>query len=155
MSILISTKGRYATRVMIELTELYGTGNTSVRDISERTKLSPKYLESIIAVLTRNGLVKSARGVQGGYSLVRDPSEYTIGEIVRAVEGESATVNCKRDSSEPCPKADTCSTARLWCRIDTAIFDILDNTTLKDLHEWNRTGDVLHIDNTCCPHEPL
>ena len=131
----ISTKGRYALRLMIDLA-LNGTDSyVPITSVSQRQQISEKYLEQIITQLSRAKLVKSARGAQGGYRLVREPKDYTAGEIIRAVEGSLAPVACLEPGHEICSRAEQCVTLDLWKEIQDAVDTIVDHTTLADLVE--------------------
>ena len=129
----ISTKGRYALRLMIDLAQNSHGEAVALRDISARQEISTKYLEQIVSTLSRAGLLKSSRGAQGGYRLTRQPEEYTVGEILRITEGELAPVACLDTDAEPCPRADDCLTLPFWKGMEKAIEDYVDHVTLKDL----------------------
>lgn len=132
----ISTKGRYALRLMLDLA-IYDTGEpVRIRDIAARQEISEKYLEQIISVLNKAGYVKSVRGPQGGYHLMRSPSQYTVGMILRLTEGSLAPVACLNDQVNPCARADGCVTLRLWQMVNQAVSDVVDKVTLADLVEW-------------------
>ena len=132
----ISTKGRYALRLMIDL-GTYNIGEPiSIKDISRRQEISEKYLEQIISILNKAGFVRSVRGAQGGYLLTREPKEYTVGMILRLTEGDLAPVSCVNGKEEDCDKRDTCVTIRIWKLINDAINNVVDNITLEDLLEW-------------------
>lgn len=134
----ISTKGRYATRVMLDLA-LNNTGECiKVKDIAARQGISEKYLEQIIAVLNKAGYVKSVRGAQGGYRLAKDPKEYTIGMILRLTEGSMAPVACLEEGATECERCDTCETLEVWRDIYEAINQVIDNVTIEDLMEKRR-----------------
>ena len=129
----ISTKGRYALRLMLDLA-LYGNGTCiSLRDISARQNVSVKYLEQIVVILARAGFVKSVRGPQGGYRLARPPKDYTAGEILRLIEGSLAPVPCLEDDTNSCPCSAECATVVLWSRLNQAISGVVDGMTLEDL----------------------
>lgn len=129
----ISTKGRYALRLMLDLA-LYDNGACiSLRDISARQNVSVKYLEQIVVILARAGFVKSVRGPQGGYRLARHPRDYTAGEILRLIEGSLAPVPCLEDDSNLCPRSADCATVVLWSRLNQAINGVVDGMTLEDL----------------------
>ena len=129
----ISTKGRYAVRVMLDLA-LNNTGECiKVKDIASRQDISEKYLEQIIAVLNKAGYVNSVRGAQGGYRLSKDPSDYTVGMILRLTEGSMAPVSCLDESSPECEQCDTCETLEVWKKLYDAINDVIDNVTIADL----------------------
>lgn len=128
----ISTKGRYALRLMLDLALNYSGKYIPLKAIAQRQEISDKYLEQIINTLSKAGFVESARGAQGGYRLARKPSEYTAGEILRLAEGSIAPVACL-DCVGSCDKTDTCLTIGLWRRMQEAINDVVDKTTLEDM----------------------
>ena len=131
----ISTKGRYAVRVMIDLA-LRNTGECiKVKEIAGRQGISEKYLEQIIAVLNKAGYVKSVRGAQGGYRLARDPAEYTVGMILRLTEGSLAPVACLDENADECTRIDTCETLQVWKDLYDAINQVVDHVTVADLVE--------------------
>lgn len=128
----ISTKGRYALRLMLDLA-MHHTGNfVPLKAISQRQDISDKYLEQIVHLLSKGGLVQSARGAQGGYRLTREPVEYTVGEILRLVEGSLVPVACLECGAN-CEHTEQCMTIDLYKRMQKAIDDIVDGTTLVDL----------------------
>lgn len=131
----ISTKGRYAIRLMIDIAQYSNGHNVSIKDISQRQNISLKYLEQIVNMLSRAGFLRSQRGAQGGYRLVRKPSEYTIGDILRVTEGELAPVSCLEDEENQCPRASTCPTIDFWTGLYKLINEYLDGTTIADLLE--------------------
>lgn len=129
----ISTKGRYALRMMLDLA-LHNTGEyISLKDISARQEISVKYLEQIVTLLGRAGFVKSVRGPQGGYILARGPEEYTVGSILRLTEGSLAPVTCLENKPNQCNRSRYCCTVGVWQKLDRAINDVVDNITLADL----------------------
>ena len=128
----ISTKGRYALRLMVDLA-LSGQGQPiSLKDVAQRQQLSDKYLEQIVTPLSRAGLVRSVRGAGGGYLLTRRPEEYTVGEILRPLEGDLAPVECATDA-QFCERPGQCVTVELWQQIHRAVSEVVDRTTLADL----------------------
>lgn len=132
----ISTKGRYALRLMLDLA-LNNTGEpVRIKDIAARQEISDKYLEQIISTLNKAGYVKSIRGPQGGYRLAREPEKYTVGMILRLTEGALAPVPCLDGDVNVCGRQDTCVTLRLWQMLDAAISGVVDKVTLADLVEW-------------------
>ena len=134
----ISTKGRYAVRVMLDLA-LNNTGECiKVKDIAGRQGISEKYLEQIIAVLNKAGYVKSVRGAQGGYRMARDPGEYTVGMILRLTEGTMAPVACLEEGAPECERCDTCETLEVWKELYEAVNNVIDNVTIADLAERRR-----------------
>lgn len=131
----ISTKGRYAVRVMLDLA-LNNTGECiKVKEIAARQGISEKYLEQIIAILNKAGCVKSVRGAQGGYRIARDPQEYTVGMILRLTEGSLAPVACLEEDYGVCEQCDTCETLGVWKELYKAINQVVDNVTIADLVE--------------------
>ena len=131
----ISTKGRYALRLMLDLA-LNNTGETiRIKDIAARQEISEKYLEQIIAVLNKAGFVKSVRGPQGGYRLARKPKDYTVGMILRLTEGSLAPVPCLDDDPNECNRQEDCVTIFIWEKLYEAINSVVDGFTLADLVE--------------------
>ena len=126
----ISTKGRYALVVMIELAGNSNNEYIPLKDIAERQQISVKYLEKIVAMLNKAGFVQSNRGNNGGYKLVKEPKEYKVGDILRAAEGDLAPTGCV---TENCVRKDTCKTFEFWQGLDKAIESYVDSTTLQDL----------------------
>ncbi len=134
----ISTKGRYALRLMMDIA-MNDTGEpVRIKDISARQDISIKYLEQIVSILNRAGFVRAIRGPQGGYRLVRKPSEYTAGMVLRLTEGSLAPVSCLDYEENDCPRQETCGTLELWKRLDDAIKSVVDSVTLEDLVDWQR-----------------
>lgn len=130
---LISTKGRYALRVMLELAAAPAGEFVSLGSIAQKEGISVKYLESIVAVLVRANLVEGARGKGGGYRLNRAPAEYRVGQILRLTEGSLAPVSCLDCKPNPCVRAGGCKTLPLWEKLDGMINGYLDSVTLQDL----------------------
>lgn len=126
----ISTKGRYALVVMIELSGNSNNEYIPLKDIAERQQISVKYLEKIVAMLNKAGFVQSNRGNNGGYKLVKEPKEYKVGDILRAAEGDLAPTGCV---TENCVRKDKCKTFEFWQGLDKAIESYVDSTTLQDL----------------------
>ena len=132
----ISTRGRYALRIMLDLA-IYGKGElVKVKDIAVRQEISEKYMEQIISVLKKAGYVKSIRGAQGGYMLAKQPEEYTAGMVLRLTEGSMAPVACLEDEVNECYSAGQCVTLRLWKMLDDAIEQVIDKVTLADMIVW-------------------
>lgn len=135
----ISTKGRYALRLMIALARNEDEGYLALRDVSGQEDISTKYLEQIVTLLSRAGFLKSVRGAQGGYRLARDPAEYTAGEILRAAEGDLFPVSCLGNEPVGCERAEQCATLEFWLGMQKAIDQYVDSVTLADLangKEW-------------------
>ena len=137
---LISTKGRYALRVMIDLAEHQADGFIPLKIIAERQNISEKYLESIIKLLVKAKLLNGLRGKGGGYQLTKAPEQYTVGSILRATEDSMAPVSCLEPGSDACPRAAECRTLSLWRGLDKAINDYLDHYTLADLMHSDSNG---------------
>ncbi len=132
----ISTKGRYALRLMLDLA-VYHTGEpVSLKDVAKRQEISEKYLEQIISLLNKAGFVRSIRGAQGGYLLTKNPEEYTVGEILRLTEGDLAPVSCVGADGGACGRKESCVTLRVWERLNDAINEVVDHITLADLVGW-------------------
>ncbi|MFQ9934611.1 MAG: RrF2 family transcriptional regulator [Lachnospiraceae bacterium] len=133
----ISTKGRYALRLMLDLALNEGSRPVRIKEISERQGISDKYLEQIISTLVKNSFVISTRGPQGGYHLSKKPDNYTVGSILRAIEGKLCPVACLETEENLCDRKDECITLLLWEKLDKAINDVVDSITLQDLIDWN------------------
>lgn len=143
---MISTKGRYALRIMVDLAQHKGEGFISLKLISERQEISLKYLEAIIGILNRAGLVLSMRGKSGGYKLQRESKDYTVGTILRLTEGGLVPVNCGKCSAEHvCSRGDECLSYPLWDNLDRLINDYLDSVTLEDVLEGKLVDKNLEI----------
>ena len=134
----ISTKGRYALRLMIDIAEHSGEGYVSLKDIAVRQDLSTKYLEQIVGQLSKAGMLKSSRGAQGGYQLARQPEEYTVGDILRLTEGNLAPVACLQDPENQCERCDSCATLDFWTGRYRVINQYIDRYTLEDLMKSER-----------------
>ncbi|MEE1010373.1 MAG: Rrf2 family transcriptional regulator [Agathobacter sp.] len=141
----ISTKGRYALRLMIDLGENNTGTPISLRDVAKRQGISEKYLEQIISILNKAGYVRSVRGAQGGYLLRREPKEYTVGDILRLTEGSLAPVTCVEDEDMPCERQDNCVTVIVWKKINEAINNVVDNITLQDLVDWQNEKNGSYV----------
>ena len=130
---MISTKGRYALRVMLDLAEHDNGDYIPLKDIAGRQNISVKYLENILSALSRDNLVDAARGKGGGYRLCKPAGEYSAGEIIRLAEGGMAPVSCLKDGSRGCEKAGDCLTLPLWEELDKVVRDYLDGVSLASL----------------------
>ena len=133
----ISTKGRYALRLMLDIVQHQGGNPVRVKDIAERQEISVKYLEQIVSILVRAGYLRSIRGPQGGYRLTKQPGEYTVGSILRLTEGSLAPVECLETAENECPRAENCVTLRLWKELNQAIESVVDKYTLEDMQNWS------------------
>lgn len=130
---MISTKGRYALRVMLDLAEHAGEGHIPLKDVAERQEISKKYLEIIVKELVNAGFVSGVSGKGGGYRLCRAPEEYSVGEILERTEGSLATVACLACGAAPCPRAEGCQTLPLWAEYDALTHDFFYGKKLSDL----------------------
>lgn len=135
----ISTKGRYALRIMTDLAIRYGDRYVSLKEVSERQEISMKYLEAIVSLLNKAGFVESARGKAGGYRLAKKPAECVIADILIVTEGSIAPIACLDDAENQCPRAGKCLTLPMWKGLDKVIYDYLSNYTIADLvcQEYN------------------
>ena len=142
----VSTKGRYALRLMLDLA-IHDTGeNIALKTIAKRQGISGKYLEQIIGILAKAGFVKSVRGSSGGYRLAKKPEDYTVGDILRLTEGSLAPVACVEEGVENCPKAESCVTLTVWQQLNDAINGVVDHITLADLIDRSEAmGDFYSI----------
>ena len=131
----ISTRGRYALRMMLDIATNDHGEPVRIKDIAARQDISVKYLEQIVSVLTKAGYVKCIRGPQVGYRLARLPKDYTVGMILRLTEGDLSPVSCT-DNNYDCPKMHDCVTIRIWKELDEAINSVIDKYTLEDLLDW-------------------
>ena len=147
----VSTKGRYAVQLMLDLALHSGEGPVPLKDVAQRQKIGGSYLESIVKQLTRAGLVRSMRGAGGGYWLSGRPEDYTVGDILRQMEGKLAPVHCDNveNCGRVCLRADECVTMEVWEQIHNAISEVVDRITLADLmaryhekQEEKRTGSA-------------
>lgn len=137
---MISTKGRYAVRVMIDLAEHQGEGYIPLKEIAQRQEISEKYLESILKVLVREHFLIGVRGKGGGYRLSRAPKQYTIGSIIRLTENSLFPVACLDPHALTCPRAAQCRTLPIWKKLDQVVNDFFDSYTLADLAEHSESG---------------
>lgn len=130
---MISTRGRYALRVLIDLAEHERNGYIPLKEIAARQEISLKYVEQVMALLSSNGLVATAHGKGGGYRLCKDPSDYRVGDILRVTEGTLVPVACLEENAAPCTRSAECRTLPLWKKLSDVISDCLDHVTLTDL----------------------
>ena len=144
---MISTKGRYALRLMIDIAAYSNGGVVSLKDISNRQNISVKYLEQVVALLTRQNMLISVRGNNGGYRLSKDASSYTAGDILRAAEGTLAPVACLQCDPINCDRLEICSTIDFWKGFNNVINNYVDNVTLEELanQERKRIGNDYNI----------
>ena len=130
---MISTRGRYGLRVMIDLAKQDGTGYIPLKEIAERQGISKKYLEIIVKELVASKMIIGASGKGGGYKLSRKPGEYTVGEIIERMEGSLATVACLKAGAEPCPREANCDTLPMWKEYNDLVHDFFYGKNLTDL----------------------
>lgn len=128
---MISTRGRYALRVMIDLAEHAGEGYIPMKEVAKRQGVSLKYIERIMPALSKNGLVEGVHGKGGGYRLCRTPEEYTVGEILRLTDGDLAPVSCLECNAKPCSRKETCKTLPMWQEFYRMTNDYFDSITLS------------------------
>lgn len=130
---LISTRGRYALRVLLDLAQHKSDGYISMKTVADRQGLSLKYIQAIMPALSKNNLIEGVHGKGGGYRLSKELSEYKVGEILRLTEGNLAPVSCLECGAAPCDRADTCLTLPMWTEFHQMVNDYFDGVTLEDL----------------------
>lgn len=135
---MISTRGRYALRVLADLADNMSDDYIPLKDIVQRQQISQKYLESIMTSLSKAGLVDSVHGKGGGYRLNREPADYTLGEILRLTESNLTPVACLSPDAKPCDRACECSMLPVWTKLDTVVNEYLDSVTLEDVRNQMR-----------------
>lgn len=135
---MVSTRGRYALRVMIDLAEQNTDSYTPLKDIARRQEISEKYLENILPILIRNHFLVGLRGKGGGYRLTRPPEKYTVGSILKLVETSLAPVSCLDCKSNPCSRASNCRTLPMWKKLDRIIDEFFEGVTLADLIQTDK-----------------
>lgn len=138
----ISTKGRYALRMLIDLAEHRENGYIALKDIAKRQDISKKYLEQIVPILNRSDLLRTNRGNQGGYMLVKAPNQYTVGEILRLTEGNFAPVACVGKNPEECARSAECPTLPVWQGLYKVISEYLDGITLQDIIDQQSARNI-------------
>lgn len=138
---MVSTKGRYALRVMIDLAEHQAEGYIPLKAIARRQDISEKYLESILKSLVQSQFLTGVRGKGGGYRLTRSPEQYTVGSILRLTEGSLAPVACLEQEHVDCPRMADCRTLPMWRKLNTMIQDFFDGITLADLMDTDQVGN--------------
>ncbi len=136
----ISTKGRYALRMLIDLAENQNDGFVSLKDIAARQEVSKKYLEQIVSMLNQPGILKTNRGYQGGYRLAKEPCEYTVADVLRITEGGIAPVSCLSGDTVQCDRAEICSTLYIWQGLNKVINEYLEGITLQDIIDRKKEG---------------
>lgn len=133
----ISTKGRYALRMMIDIAENQEKGYVTLKDVALRQDISKKYLEQIALHLSQAGMLRAVRGYQGGYMLAKAPEDYTVNAILQVVEGSMAPVSCLEQQPNPCERCHKCKTLPMWMELEKLIFDYLNGLTLQDVIDGN------------------
>lgn len=134
----ISTKGRYALRMLLDLAEHQNCGYIALKDIAERQNISKKYLEQIIPIFNRSGMLKTNRGSQGGYQLAKTPDKYTVGEILRLTEGSLSPIACVEEDPITCERSGECATLPVWQGLYRVINEYLDSITLQNIMDQQR-----------------
>ena len=142
----ISTKGRYALRMLVDLAEHKNDGFVALKDIAQRQGISKKYLEQIVSILNKSDILKTNRGFQGGYMLAKPPQSYTVGEILRMTEGSLSPVACLDSDPIECERSGDCPTLAVWQVLNKVINEYLDSVTLSDILDMQnerRTDDYI------------
>lgn len=135
----ISTKGRYALRMLLDLAEHKNDGYIALKEIAERQGISKKYLEQIVPLLNKSDILQTNRGFQGGYMLAKTPDKYTVGDILRITEGSISPVACLDQNPNQCERSENCMTLDVWKGLNKVIIDYLDGITLQDI--LDKAGD--------------
>ena len=130
---IVSTKGRYALRVMVDLAEHNNDERIPLKEIADRQQISQKYIEAIMTILSKNGFVDATHGKGGGYKLNKKPQDYKVGDILRLTEGSLSPVACLEKGAPECPRKDMCRTLPLWTKLDDLVENYLDSVTIADL----------------------
>lgn len=130
---IVSTKGRYALRVMIDLAEQQTQDRVPLKEIAERQQISQKYIEAIMTILSKHGFVDAVHGKGGGYRLNKKPEDYKVGDILRLTEGSLSPVACLEKGAEECPRKAECRTLPMWTKLDELVEGYLDSVTLAQL----------------------
>ena len=140
---MISTRGRYALRVIVDLAEHRNGGYIPMKDVAARQEISLKYIEKIMPLLTKEKLVEGVHGKGGGYRLTREPEDYTVGEILRLTEGDLAPVACVEKSAAPCERVCACRTYSMWKKYYDMTNEYFDSITVADLMRDGETQDYI------------
>ena len=142
----ISTKGRYALRMLVDLAQHREEGYISLKEISDRQDISKKYLEQIVPMLNKSGVLRTNRGNRGGYMLAMEPADCSVGDVLRATEGNLAPVTCLEYEQNDCPRAASCATLFIWEGLYRVVTDYLDSITLQDIIDRMKESGA---DNYC------
>ncbi|ADY57101.1 transcriptional regulator, BadM/Rrf2 family [Syntrophobotulus glycolicus DSM 8271] len=146
----ISTKGRYGLRAILDVALNEKEGPVTINSIAKRQEISERYLEQLLIVMKQRGLIKSIRGFQGGYLLNKEPREISVGDVIRALEGPIAPVDCVNDDdTEQCSRSNYCVTKIVWEDLKQSITKVLDSYSLRDLMEEEEKVRSIHVDNYC------
>ena len=140
---IVSTKGRYALRVMIDLAEQNREAYVPLKEIAKRQNISQKYMEGIMTILSKNNFIEAIHGKGGGYRLNRNPEDYKVGDILRLVEGTLAPVACLECGAEPCERASECKTLPMWQKLDEMISGYLNDVSIADLMRNEMRGNYV------------
>lgn len=144
----VSTKTRYALRMLVDIAAFQDTGKVKIKDICQRQDISQKYLEQIVGVLTKVDLVRGERGPQGGYILTRPASQITVAEVVTLLEGGVAPVPCIKGDTVDCDRKDSCTTLDMWKKIEAAVYQIMSETTIQDLLDDANSKGIIRIQDS-------
>ncbi len=136
---MLSTRGRYGLKAMVDLSMAYGRTRLSTASLAQLQGISDTYLEQLVSALKKAGLIVSTRGAQGGYALARAPENITVNEVLAALEGDTTLIDCVSATKVDCVNACTCSARPLWLKLQSRINEVLDSTTLKDMADDYRT----------------
>lgn len=147
MTVSVSTKTRYALRMLIDIAAYQDSGKVKIKDISSRQGISVKYLEQIVTALSKGGIVKGERGPQGGYTLTRPASDITVAEVVELLDGGVSPVSCIKENGVECDMKDRCSTLDMWIRISKAVMDIMKETTIQNLVDDAVSKRIIRLDS--------
>jgi Rrf2 family cysteine metabolism transcriptional repressor len=145
----LSTRGRYGVRAMFELACNYGQGPIPLKNIAEKQNISESYLEQLLGILRKGGLVRSIRGAQGGYQLAKPPEQVRVGDVIRVLEGPIAPAECVSEYSNECINADKCVTRVIWEEVKESIENVLDNITLHDMYEKAKNKGIIEETIRC------
>lgn len=148
MSVNISTRTRYALRMLVDIAAYQEQGKVKIRDISARQDISIKYLEQIVTLLSKADIVRGERGPQGGYLLTRPANTITVAEVVRTMEGGLSPVPCIKEGTVDCPRKDRCTTLDMWIRIEKAVMGIMNETTIQDLLDDANSKGIIRIQDS-------
>ncbi|NLJ98486.1 MAG: Rrf2 family transcriptional regulator [Tissierellia bacterium] len=137
----LSTRGRYGLKAMYQLAIHYGEGPIPLKNIADKQNLSENYLEQLVSVLRKEGLLNSVRGAQGGYMLSKAPMDITVGDILRILEGDMAPADCVTDGDFECENEENCVTKTVWIKIRDSIDEVIDSITLQDMLDKRQEND--------------